>query len=52
MIHFPKTEQQKSAAHAAARDAGNASMREGNRTAWDTEEYNRAVVTYNTLIEK
>ena len=36
-------------ARAAATDAGNRSAREHGRKAWNRQDYNRAVQTYNRL---
>ena len=48
-IKIPKKESEKLIAHAAARDAGNRAMMASGRTAWSRDDYNAAVLTYNTM---
>lgn len=39
-------------AYAAGRDAGNRSMRNGNRTAWNEDDYNAASEVTNRLLDQ
>ena len=42
----------KELAYAAGRDAGNRSMRNGNRTAWNEDDYNAASEVTNRLLDQ
>ncbi len=41
----------RSICYAAASDAGNASMRRGNRVKWNLTDYNAAIKEYNRLLD-
>ena len=41
----------RSICYAAASDAGNASMRRGNRVKWNSTDYNAAIKEYNRLLD-
>lgn len=41
----------KTMVYAAARDAGNASMRKGGRTVWAVKDYNAACAEFSRLIK-